>query len=437
MTHERSRAGVSTCHRGRLARVLNTRRKTRHAAVFLLAASVAAAPLPGADPAAGRALRFFEEKVRADPDDFLAWNQLASRHLQLGRETGDPAHLPLAARAAGQSLKAMPAAQNPGGLGLLARAQLAQHRFAEAHASALQLVKLTPGKAATLLILGDACMELGDYPAAAEAYARAVTAQGAALETESRLARLDLVHGRIDRARQRFEAALQQARELPAPSPETVAWCEVQLGELAFKCGDWPTAEAHYRAALGALPEHWGALDHLAELQAARGENEAAIATYTGLIERVPRFELMQALGDLFLFLQRPDEARPWLDRAREGYEESIAAGEVQYLHHLAGFYCDSQPDPKKAVELARKDLEGRKTIQAHDALAWALYKDGQVEAAAKEIAEALRTGTKDAHLLQHAGLIRMSAGDLAGGRAALKQALAVNPRHQAFHAHR
>lgn len=42
-----------------------------------------------------------------------------------------------------------------------------------------------------------------------------------------------------------------------------------------------------------------------------------------------------------------------------------------------------------------------------------------------------------DAHILYHAGMIRMSVGDLIGGRAALRQAVEINPRHATFHVHR
>ena len=55
------------------------------------------------------------------------------------------------------------------------------------------------------------------------------------------------------------------------PSPETLAWCLVQSGQLAFQTGDWPAAERQYAAALEAHPDDWPAIDHVAELR--RGRN--------------------------------------------------------------------------------------------------------------------------------------------------------------------
>ncbi|HEV2046245.1 MAG TPA: tetratricopeptide repeat protein, partial [Chthoniobacterales bacterium] len=220
-------------------------------------------------------------------------------------------------------------------------------------------------------------------------------------------------------------------------APDLVAQCNVQLGEIAFRSGDWDKAEKQYQAALSAQPDYYAALDHLAELRGAQGRLEEAVALYTLLVERVPRPEFMQALGDLYLFAGRASEAEPWYDRALAAYVASVEHGEALYFHHLAGFYADSINDAKKAVECARRDLTLRHTIQAYDALAWALYKAGKIEEARDAISKALATGTHDAHILYHAGTIFMRAGDVAGGAAKLQEALAVNPRYNAFHVHR
>ena len=50
---------------------------------------------------------------------------------------------------------------------------------------------------------------------------------------------------------------------------------------------------------------------------------------------------------------------------------------------------------------------------------------------------KAVALGTKDAHLLYHAGLIYSRAGSLEQGRAFLRETVAANPRYNAFHVHR
>ena len=75
--------------------------------------------------------------------------------------------------------------------------------------------------------------------------------------------------------------------------------------------------------------------------------------------------------------------------------------------------------------------------IFAHDSLAWALYRNGQFDEAAAEMKKALVLGTKDSHLLFHAGMIATATGDLAKGKEFLEKAAAVNPHYNAFHVHR
>ena len=379
----------------------------------------------------------FEQRVQRDPDDFIAWNTLGDHYLQVLSKTGDDSYLRLAARAAERSLEAVPAELNPAGLAIKAGAQLAAHRFAEARESATELRTLMPGKILPLQILGDALLELGDYGRAAECFHEMHQAGGNSVAVESRLARLDLIHGRTEQARERLVSALTAARTLSPRAPEIVAWCHVQLGELAFKHGDWDTAEAAYRSACEEQPDYFPALEHMAELHGARGRVDEAITLYQTLIARLARPDLLQAFGNLLLFVGQSDSAKRWHDQARNAYLDSVARGDVHYFHHLAGFFADSQPDPAKAVEWARKDLELRQGIHAYDALAWALYKDGQIAAAVEASEKALGTGTKDSHVLYHAGLIRMAAGNLAGGKRALQAALAINPRYNTFHVHR
>ena len=116
---------------------------------------------------------------------------------------------------------------------------------------------------------------------------------------------------------------------------------------------------------------------------------------------------------------------------------KSVAQGNAHYLHHLAGFYSDSVENPAEAVRWARKDMEIRHSVYAHDALAWSYYKNGEFAGATNEITPALSMGTRDAHILFHASMIFSRAGQLERGGEFLKQALEVNPRYNSFHVHR
>src|ERR1043166_1549336 len=115
-------------------------------------------------------LSFLENRLKEDPDDFIAQNKLAAWHLQRLRETGDLSSLEIALKAARSSLATIPAERNTGGLNLLAQAEFSAHEFAAARQHAERLVELEPGKGYPFQILGDALLELGEYEKAESAF---------------------------------------------------------------------------------------------------------------------------------------------------------------------------------------------------------------------------------------------------------------------------
>lgn len=380
---------------------------------------------------------FLDNRVSRDPDDFIAWNQLTERYHRELRRTGDDHFIAREMQAAEKSLQAMPAEQNPDGLAALAQALLTAHRFKEAHAAALQLREMPHAKIRSLELLFDAEIELGDYGKAREACEELAKLEGTELSTAPRLAKIAIIEGKLVQAREYWQKGLALSVNRAATDPETVAWFHLQLGALAFKCGDWDSAEKHYANAGEAWPEAYAIQDYVAELRGAQGRTAEAIALYEKLAARVPRPEFFQALGDLQMLAGEAEKAAEWHVRAEAAYLQSVREGAVHFYHHLAGFYADSKEDATQAVEWARKDLTLRSSIHAHDALAWALYKNGEAAEASAECAKALATGTRDPHLLYHAGMIRMATGDIAGGKKAMQEAAEVNPQFNTFHVHR
>ena len=402
----------------------------RWALLFLICAVTS---LHGAEDA----VSFLERKVRDDPDDFVAQNQLATRYLDLLRLTGDNEYLSKARRAADASVASVPAESNITGTAVLGRVQLASHQFEAARDTGKKLRQLAPDKPLWLSLLGDASFELGDYQEADRFYRDFAKAEPNTVDSESRLAKLSRIHGDLAATRDHLERALKASRALTPRIPSAEAWCLVQLGELAFVRGEWSEAEKQYQAALAILPDFWSAAEHLSELRGAQEKYPDAIASYEKLIARVPRPELMQALGDLYAFMGKSNEAKQWHERAATGYQTDVGKGSMIYVHHLAGFFSDSAESPPKALEWARKDLEMRHSVYAHDSMAWALYRSGDYAKAESEMENALAAGTKDAHLFFHAGMIATASGNPARGKEFLQRAGEVNPHYNAFHVHR
>ncbi len=399
----------------------------------------ALAPFADPDPVT---LAFLQRRVAADPDDVTAQNRLASEFLRRLRLSGDLVWLDRAAEAARRSLASVPGAQNPAGLAALARVQFESHRFLDAVATLRLMRQYATDKPYTLALLGDALLEAGDIDDAADAYRdlRRLSEESSepnGPDVALRFAKLAWMHGDDAAARAGYEQSVTLAERVGQPALELVAYCHVQLGQFLFGLGDWPGAETHYLAALSAQPGSFAAVEHLAELAGARGDLPRAAALFQEVIARVPRPEFCNELGDLYLFFNRPDDARPWLDRALAGYQASLARGESQYDHHLAAFYSDSRESPKDALEWARKDLELRHSIFAYDALGWALYKNGSFAEAAAAMDKAVAPGCRSTHLIFHAGMVYFRAGNPARGSESLRRAYEINPRQDTFHVHR
>ncbi|MDX6270015.1 MAG: hypothetical protein QOD28_1238 [Acidobacteriota bacterium] len=388
-----------------------------------------AAPLPADEQAFTDAVRFLEARVRSDPADFIACNLLHGHYLRKAQETGDMQYLELAARAARASLAAAPAELNPGGLAALAQTEYASHDFVAARDHALRLRELQPDKTLPHQLLGETLVELGDYEGADEAFRQSQRLDGGlSFATETRLARVDLLRGRADRARERYTNALALALDASQPSREAVAWCRWQLGEVAFGRGDYETAERHYRESLTTYPDYYRAAGALGRVRAARGDAAGAIEQYERAVKRLPDPTFVAALGDLYKLSGREREAA-----AQYALVEQIArlgaSGGALYNRQLALFYADHDLRAAEAYALAAKEYEVRRDIYGADALAWTALKAGKLDEARAAIKEALRLQTEDARLFYHAGMIARASGDAAGARRFLERALALNPQ--------
>ena len=378
-------------------------------------------------------IEFWQRRVERDPEDPLSPARLGELYLQKARETGEPAANVEAEKSLRLSLHRN-AAHHPA-IVLLASACVAQHKFSEARKLAEKAVSLQRDDAFSLAVLGDACLELGDIDGAEQSYKKMLQLKPA-LPTHSRMANLHWIQGHPSAALRNYEDAIQ-AGENDSTPPFDLAWGHLQKGHLHFRTGEFQKAENAYHAAAKILPDNYLVTDHLAELRAAQGKFQEAIALYQKAITQAPRPELQQALGDVYVFMGKSAAATNWHARALSGYLKGTAQGNAHYFHHLASFYSDVQERPAEALQWARKDMEVRQTVFAYDTLAWALYRNGRWPEALDAATKALASGTKDAHLLFHAGMIHLRAGKAAEGKSLLRQALEANPRYNAFHAHR
>jgi tetratricopeptide (TPR) repeat protein len=410
------------------------------AALLLLLAAVTAALLPAANSAGRTRTDYDAELERVDsgltrlppaPGDAPEKSLSRIQHLyHRATLTGHPADWSAVEAAVSEALsRPRPAA---GLLVIKAELDFRGHRLADARRD-LEMIPETLRNSWSRTLLADINFQEGHVEEARLAY-EGLLREGRRWELLVRLAGIRLWAGDANGANRIYADAED---EITSKEMRAYAWVRLQRGALELGRGRYQSARAHYAVARKAYSGYPLADEYEAELLGAERRFGEAAELYQKAITRSPRPELCHALGDLYAFMGRPAEAAPWHDRALQGYLHSAREGAVQYYHHLASFYSDVRQDGTAALEWARKDVELRGNGSAWDALAWALYRAGSVDESQAALDRALGSGARNAHLLAHAGMVRLSGGRAEEGKRLLREASELNPCLEDFHAHR
>src|SRR5947209_13629159 len=175
------------------------------------------------------------------PEDLHYQNLMAATYLQKMRETMDPDYL----NRAGKIVDAVLSndRRNYEALRLRSAIELERHNFPKVAEDSRELMHMQPDDPWNFGTLGDALMELGEYSAAADAYQQMVRLRRD-LSSYTRASYYRFVagdaHGAIE--------VMKKAIESGSRSPENVAWCLADLGNMYLKTGQQEQAELAYNA---------------------------------------------------------------------------------------------------------------------------------------------------------------------------------------------
>ena len=368
-------------------------------------------------------IRFFQARIKANPQDGLSYTLLAEQFIRHARETGDATGYQHAEAALHESIRLLPhyaLAQAS-----LASVYYAQHDFVPALELAQQVYEENPNSIEALAILGDAHMALGNYEEADLAY-QALLERSEIPPVLARLAAFEELKGNPDEALALMHRAAGHAWQ-SGGTKESIAWYILRVGDLYFNTGQPKEAGRYYEAALRVFDRYHLALAGLGKVSTATGNYEAAIVYYQQAINIVPQPDHLAALGDLYLLTNQPGQAQIQYETVE--YIGKLAEINQQvYNRQLANFYSDHDLYLKEALRLALAELQIRKDIHGYDAAAWAHYKNGHFEEAQMLMKQAMAPGTRDARLYYHAGMIEHALGNEAAAHDLLEQALAINP---------
>ncbi|HEX6731413.1 MAG TPA: tetratricopeptide repeat protein [Pyrinomonadaceae bacterium] len=342
-----------------------------------------------------------QQAIEKKPDESDGYNQLAAAYMQKARETDNFAFNSNAETAIAKSLEVDK--DNYDALKLNAKLQLTYHRFAEALETAKQAQKVRADDHDVWGQITDALVELGDYPAAVKSAQTMVNLRPDS-SSYARVSYLRSLHGDIEGAIQAMVAAVKAANP---NDRESIAWCRVQLGNELMNAGKLNEAEHQYDEALRTFAAHPLAQEGKARTRIAAGDLQGAFEIYQREQSKSASADVAQSLGDLYTRLGQGDAARKQYEMF-EILERENAALEKSW-RHMVNYWLDHDKHLEEALVLASREYEGRKDIFTCDSLAWAFFKNGRLEEAKKFINEALRTGSKDARINYHAGMIYKS----------------------------
>lgn len=369
-------------------------------------------------------IAMYEKLLAESPNDAKVQTGLAEAFIQRLRETTDFAYLNRASALVDRMLAVDPKSYD--GIRLSAEIETHRHNFPKSAELAESLLERNPSDAGSLGMLGDSLMEMGQYDQADKAYRRMLEL-GPNLASYNRIAYHDFVAGNTGQALGWMNLAVQAGSK----TPENLAWCLVEFGDMLFKTGHVDDAHTAYDRALEALPGYHRANAALGRYYAATGDLALAIADFQKAQAVIPLPDYAAALEALYTKAGKPDQAAKQRDLL-DVIDKLGAANGEKGNRMLAVNYADENRHLDRALALAQGELATRKDVYTYDALGWVLFRSGRVKEAEDASAKALAMHTPEPMFLYHAGLIAIAAGKTADGQDMLRRALALNP-HFAF----
>jgi tetratricopeptide (TPR) repeat protein len=383
----------------------------------LLAIAACAARI--GDASVNARIHYYGQRL-GGPSTYPAYARLGIAYAEKARITGRTAHYLDAAAYLDRSLAMQ---RNYEALLGLAGVSLALHRFPEALAYAQESVATSPGDPTAQGALFDAELGLGNDCEATKILNHMPEQSFGRLV---RLAALREYHGEGAAALRDVEQACALLETNPTPAPVTTrAWCGVRMGALYLASCDAEKARTQYDHALATLPRYAFAQEHLAELEVAEGKTDEAMRRYQDLLATAPEPRYRLQLAVLYDTAGRPDDAAEQRTLARAELLHRAAQDVRDAWHELAMLEAESPATVGEALRWAEKDWRNREDAHAADALAWALFRHGDVGKAEASVDRALAPGGASPTILLHAAIIRRGTGHADDARALFARALA------------
>ncbi|NND63843.1 MAG: tetratricopeptide repeat protein [Flavobacteriaceae bacterium] len=341
---------------------------------------------------------FWSKRLRPDSSGVGDLGPLAGTYEQLFQQTGDVSFLKSAEKL---YLKGTQISANNKDVYIrgLAHNYVSQHRFKEAYEILQQSLKGVSNKHQTKLMLFDVAMEVGDYEAAYE-YLKEVT-DLSDYNYLIRLSKWSDYKGNLEDAIKYMEKAKKIADS--RDSKPLKIWTYSNLGDYYGHAGRIADAYRHYLMTLELQPDNAYVKKGLAWIVYAQdGDTNEAHRILDSVMVNHP-------LPDYHLFkseLYEYDGMSAKAEIEMKTFIETIENGDygAMYNNYLIEYYAETAP--QKALDLAKKELENRRTPEVYHLLALAQLKNDNPELALQIIQDYVKSKTSEPMALYHSALV-------------------------------
>lgn len=331
---------------------------------------------------AKKSSEFWLKKLKSNPDGHAYMVKAASAYARMFSASGVIEYLKLSEE---QLLKANRRTKykNPGYLKSLAHNYISQHRFGEALSLLKKAENFQEGIIGTRKMLYDVHLELGDY----------VTAKTYLNQIENftdfdyliRLAKWNDHKGNLDEAVDYMEIALARAESRNLNGLKQ--WSYTNIADFYGHAGKIEKSYHYFLKALEINPYDAYAKKGIAWIIYSHEKNPSeALRILNSVTEnyQAPEYHLLKA--EIAEYQSNQTMMKVEIDLYQDAIKNGIYGD--MYNKYNVLIYAEDPLRAKEALKIAKNEVDNRPTPQSYDLLAWAHYKNGNLEKALK-IAEA------------------------------------------------
>ncbi len=342
------------------------------------------------------------ETIRANPKDTKTYIALSNAYLQKIRETADTSYYLTIDELLNKAAKIDP--MNSEIYANRANLENGRHHFNSGLELINKAIGINPNVTTYYGTKADSEIELGMY-AEAETTLQTMVNKKPNYSSYTRIAYLRELNGDIEGAK----GALELAISAGSAFKENISWAYFELGLLQMR-DNLDEAERSFNSSITLSPNYPGGLEGLGKVAFARGNKEKAQEYFEKALSIHPLAQYAVDLGDLESDMGNTQKAGQYYSLAETAYNKSASSGMDVNLEY--SIFLSDHGDQIKALEKAEQAFSERTSIYTADALAWANYKNNNLEEAEKYVKQAMKLGENDPLILFHAGMIEKAKGN-------------------------